>query len=469
MTSTVIKNGTYTLTLANLSSSGTVTNEFQNVSVTVNGYTLTFTANGVNYTYTYNYSWGSSGLNELILGDTDGGYYIVTTSPSNIGTYSYHYNSTATKNNWTVSVDGTTYTMSQDSTMSATGSFNPCFLAGTLIKTRTGLRAVEDLKAGDEVCIRLDNGTEGFRDIIWTGKNQIHAFPRPFDDMAGYPVRILKNAIADGVPFKDMLVTAEHCLFFDGKFIPVRMLVNGISIFYDYDIPSYEYYHIETEDHSVITADGVLTESYLNTGNRHAFEEDNQVITLAGSAKNWAENAAAPLVVERAVVEPIFQYLADRARQMNVSHTSPRAELVADADLHLVTNAGQTIYPTRQENQQVVFDLPAGVKTVRLVSRSSRPYDTIGPFVDDRRLLGVLVGEITAITSSGLHKIETHLKDAILSGWHGLEDPAIRWTNGNAFLPLDNSTGEAVKNLEIQIIGGGPYLATSAPDALKSA
>ncbi|OAZ70812.1 hypothetical protein SRCM100623_02163 [Acetobacter pasteurianus] len=72
---------------------------------------------------------------------------------------------------------------------------------------------------------------------------------------------MLKDAIADGVPYKDMLITAEHCLFFEGKFVPVRMLVNGVSIFYDKSITSYDYYHVETDQHSVITADGMLTEA----------------------------------------------------------------------------------------------------------------------------------------------------------------------------------------------------------------
>ncbi|WP_035367102.1 Hint domain-containing protein, partial [Acetobacter pasteurianus] len=73
-----------------------------------------------------------------------------------------------------------------------------------------------------------------------------------------------------------MLITAEHCLFFEGKFVPVRMLVNGVSIFYDKSITSYDYYHVETDQHSVITADGMLTESYLDTGNRRAFRQEGK-------------------------------------------------------------------------------------------------------------------------------------------------------------------------------------------------
>jgi hypothetical protein len=33
------------------------------------------------------------------------------------------------------------------------------------------------------------------------------------------------------------------------------------------------YYHVELEEHSVVIADGVLTESYLDVGNRGEFKE----------------------------------------------------------------------------------------------------------------------------------------------------------------------------------------------------
>lgn len=65
----VINNGTYTLTLADLSSSGQVSNVFSDVRVTVSGKTLSFTANGTSYSYTYDYYWGSTSLNEIIAGN----------------------------------------------------------------------------------------------------------------------------------------------------------------------------------------------------------------------------------------------------------------------------------------------------------------------------------------------------------------------------------------------------------------
>ncbi|ATI12916.1 hypothetical protein CPF11_11035 [Acetobacter pomorum] len=190
-----------------------------------------------------------------------------------------------------------------------------CFLSCSMIRTPEGDVAVEDIQIGDEVlAFDWKNNKEVTRPVVWVGK--AHAVVRPGlpDDEAGYPVRVLKDAIADGVPYKDMLITAEHCLFFEDRFVPVRMLVNGVSIFYDKSITSYDYYHVETEQHSVIQADGMLTESYLDTGNRSSFRQTGTVVTLRGAVQSWEKNAGAPLGVERSFVEPLFQKLEARTR-----------------------------------------------------------------------------------------------------------------------------------------------------------
>ncbi|WP_170314047.1 Hint domain-containing protein, partial [Commensalibacter intestini] len=167
-----------------------------------------------------------------------------------------------------------------------------CFLSGTLIKMAKGVCAVEDLQVGDMV-LTYDPQSKAKvkKKITWVGKQTAHVNAKLPDDQAGYPVRILKDAFKKNVPNKDLLITSEHCLFIDGHFVPARMLVNGRSIFYDYSITSYDYYHVETEDHSVIWADGMLTESYLNTGNRHSFNKDQKVVQLDPHVKIWAEDA----------------------------------------------------------------------------------------------------------------------------------------------------------------------------------
>ncbi|OUI83771.1 hypothetical protein HC62_13720 [Acetobacter tropicalis] len=361
----------------------------------------------------------------------------------------------------------TVYTDANGNTvLTAVDYSNICFLAGSMVRTPEGDVAVENLRSGDHV-VALVNGQNVTREVVWTGVAHAKIKADMPDDMAGYPVRILKNAFAEGVPYKDMLITAEHCLFIDGKMVPARMLVNGSSIFYDRSITDYDYYHVETAEHSVLTVDGMLTESYLDTGNRAAFVSNGNVVSL-GRAKSWAEDAAAPLAVSRDAVEPIFAALAQRASSIEGRREETQTyTMTTDHDLHLITNTGAIIRSVREKAGRVSFMLPTGVNSVRLVSRSNRPSDVIGPFVDDRRHLGVLVGEVTVVNADITHNVTSHTDTANLSGWYPLDGAECRWTDGNADLPL----GKAINGmgmLNIQILAAGPYI-SEQPAEVQSA
>lgn len=365
----------------------------------------------------------------------------------------------------------TNFTVAQGTTLKlekeADGSLAVvCFLEGSMISTPSGLAAVEDLAQGD-VVHTYDNGVQAEERLSWAGMKHCVVRPELADDEAGYPVRILKDAISDGVPFKDLLVTSEHCLFLDGKFVPARMLVNGRSIFYDKTLTSYNYYHIETANHSVIMADGVLTESYLDTGNRASFRQTGNVVSITGgSSRNltWAD-AAAPLDVSRSFVEPLSQQFAARAEQAGLALVAPAVTLTDDAELHLETENGMIIRPARTANGRVMFMIPGAIEKVRIVSNASRPCDVVGSFVDDRRSLGVLLGEITIFESNKTQTLNAHLTDASLGGWHALEESDMRWTSGNAELPLGDRQLNSVALLAIQVKAAGPYLVSDASAA----
>ena len=394
-------------------------------NATYNGSTTTITTdNG----YTINISGNYTKNNNSLYQKTDGSNLYISASPTD-------------------TINGHQY---NDATI-------VCFLPGSLITTPSGTRAIEDLSVDDEIIAYID-GTTAPRRVTWAG--QAHCTVRPGlpDDQAGYPVRILKDAIADGVPFKDMLITAEHCLFFDGKFVPARMLVNGRSIFFDKSITSYDYYHIETEDHSVIMADGMLTESYLDTGNRRSFSQKGNVLSIGGSRNLTWDDAAAPLGVSREFAEPLFRQAEARAITTGITQKDAAPELTEEANLHLITDTGASIRPAREHNGRVVFMIPTGVQSVRIASNASRPSDVIGPFVDDRRYFGVAVGEITMFEAGRNHAITAHLTDKNLDGWNTLEWEDTRWTSGHALLPLAERHPNSVALLAIQIKKTGPYL-----------
>ncbi|KFL90169.1 hypothetical protein AmDm5_1025 [Acetobacter malorum] len=338
-----------------------------------------------------------------------------------------------------------------------------CFLPGSMIRTEKGEVAVEDLQIGDQVVtFDWENNKEVSRPIVWVGKAQATVHAGLPDDEAGWPVRVLKDAIADGVPYKDMLITAEHCLFLQNKFVPVRMLVNGETIFYDKTIRSYDYYHVETASHSVISADGMLTESYLETGDRASFHQEGKVAALRGAVPyTWEENAAAPLCVERSFVEPLFRTLEERKAKVSGQSEQPKKDVTTTdcPDLRLMTDAGATLYPVRQTAERYSFMLPPDTRFVRILSRASRPADVIGPFVDDRRSMGVAVGDVHLLCDGCSHGITAHLLDEKPKGWHVSENAECAWTNGNAILPLgDQASRGKVGMLSITILASGPYL-----------
>ncbi|KFL87909.1 hypothetical protein AmDm5_1911 [Acetobacter malorum] len=335
-----------------------------------------------------------------------------------------------------------------------------CFLAGSLIRTAKGDVAVEDVRV-DDLVLTVATGQDVYQPVIWAGYQTMTVQPNLPDDEAGYPVRIRAGAIADGVPYEDLLITPEHCLFLNGRFVPVRMLVNGSSIFYDRSLTQYTYYHVETAQHAVIMANGMLTESYLDTGNRGSFAQAGKVATLGAGPRTWAQHAAVPLAVTRDEVEPLFRALAERAAQSGVCGEGPMPspELTHDADLHLETMCGKTIRKIRKQDGMASFMLPAGVTQVRLVSRASRPCDVEGPFVDDRRMLGVLIGDVV-MQEGNLppRSITQPTQNSTLPGWHAAEPNGARWTDGYALLEVPSTLPHAVRIVTVKILSAGPYL-----------
>lgn len=328
----------------------------------------------------------------------------------------------------------------------------PCFLAGTLIKTDRGDIAVENLGVNDRVYIHTENGLQ-LQPITSIVSDTHFVNTHLPDDEGGYPVCILKDAISENIPYQDTYVTPEHCLFIDGKFIPVRMLVNNHSIYYDHSQKMYRYYHIETGEHSVITANGMLTESYLNT--RDTIKDiENNVIRLP---KNWVNDAAAPLNVDRDSVEKVYNSLLDQALAKHIDRKGRKPLITNDHDICLIADNGNVI-EKRIDNGKVTFIIPKNTKNVRIVSRASRPSDVIGSFVDDRRYLGLLIKSIKLFNKNKSFDIDIHLSEENLDGWHTLDSDSVRWTNGNAFLPLEDYCKDDKCVLVLEIVSAGPYV-----------
>ena len=186
----------------------------------------------------------------------------------------------------------------------------PCFLAGTAIMTPAGPVAVERLRAGDAVMARH----AGVAPIVWIGRRRLmpgrHARPE-----AVWPFRILRDAVAPGVPARDLLLSPDHAVCLGGVLIPVKYLANERTVFQDRGFDHVEYWHVELARHDVLLAEALPVESYLDTGNRAAFENaaPHFVLHPEFARRTWQRDACLPLWGEGGPVEPVRAHLAARA------------------------------------------------------------------------------------------------------------------------------------------------------------
>ena len=309
-----------------------------------------------------------------------------------------------------------------------------CYLPGTLIATPQGDKPVEALKPGDEVLV-LREGVVVAEKIIWTGSGFCSTRNTRHKDLAGHPVRIHAGALGGNLPSEDLVVTSEHCLYLDGALIPARMLVNNHSITYEDTLSYYEYHHFELETHGLIFANGAVSESYLDTGNRVIFGLQVWAPDKTPSqrkVRSWAHDAAAPLQTSREFVEPVWLRLAAHANHI----PAPEAWSLPEDDIFLEVQDGGKVRYLRKGSEGYVFMVEPKGQDIFLRTNTHRPCDRIGPFVDDRRELGLLVGGIKVFTSKTSFDIDPNSITGAQNGWHGIESPTQRWTRDKALIPL---------------------------------
>lgn len=155
------------------------------------------------------------------------------------------------------------------------GSFAspPCLTTGCVIATPSGPVAVEDLCLGDLVWTR--NGPA--RSVRWIGKVVVGA--RELAARPSFrPVRIARGAFSANQPDRDTLLSQQHRVLLsdwraemfyglDEVLVPARNLVNDHSITIAKDVASVTYYHLLFDQHEIIEANGIETESF-NPGPR---------------------------------------------------------------------------------------------------------------------------------------------------------------------------------------------------------
>jgi hypothetical protein len=218
--------------------------------------------------------------------------------------------------------------------------------------------------------------------------------------------------------------------------------VNGASIRAERAITDFTYFHLELDQHALVLAEGLAAESYLDTGNRHMFSEDDAIALASPSrtsaAEVYAVRGVASLTLAPEMVEPVWRRLAERAGAVSVP-LPRRPDATTHYGLHLLTD-GRRIQPSYVEGDRAMFVLPAGTREAQLTSGVARPSD-MRPWLDDRRRLGLKVRRITLHADGAAMDIPLD-GPQLGSGWHGVENAgwrAARWTAGNAQLYLPAS------------------------------
>jgi hypothetical protein len=306
----------------------------------------------------------------------------------------------------------------------------PCFAAGTRILTPNGQVAVENLAVGDTVLTVRDGSSQK---IIWRGQRTIelgrHANPEKV-----MPVRILAGAFAAGTPERDLVLSPDHALFIDGHLIEAKTLVNGATIIRDTAAKFITYHHVELERHDVVLAEGVATETYLDSGNRRNFESDAlPTILHPDFAATCRDKACAPLLLDGDIVRAARQALLDRAASFGFNRTSA-IEPTAKVGLErLLPQPGAT-------PEEWLFVLPAGATSLELLSATGVPAE-ISADPSDRRSLGLAIAGLALIASGT--RTEIALDEPAHSGLHAAE-ASVRWTNGHARIALPEYRGRAV-------------------------
>jgi hypothetical protein len=142
-----------------------------------------------------------------------------------------------------------------------------CFMRGTKILTDRWYVPIEELKVGDLVMTHgavHDNKGHVVGDNLAVPIRSLLKYSRK-SCRSSAPIVITKNAFAPNKPFEDLYASPNHGIVDrQGKLSPISHFLNDTSIFQDPTVDLITYYHLDLGGHYVITANGVLTESWLD-------------------------------------------------------------------------------------------------------------------------------------------------------------------------------------------------------------
>jgi hypothetical protein len=204
---------------------------------------------------------------------------------------------------------------SSGSTTNFLNNFEPngaplCFAEGSLIATPAGEVAVERLRIGDTVLTAEGRAVP----VKWIGRQSVSTRFGPAERLM--PVRFAAGSLGDGLPNADLTVTADHGMLVDGVICHAGALVNGTTIT---RVPlaemgeTYTVYHVETEEHEIILANGAPAETFIDNVSRRVFDNYAEFEGLYGDVPEMEELPYPRAMSARQVPGRIVSKLAGKA------------------------------------------------------------------------------------------------------------------------------------------------------------
>jgi len=211
-------------------------------------------------------------------------------------------------------------------TLSALTSFSTdpaCFTPNTLISTPTGSTPVQDLQIGDLI---LNHAGESVP-VKWIGRQRLH----PAFAGDHLPICIKQGALGHDLPTRDLFVSPGHAFYIDDcLLIDAKALINGTTITqvtqWEGDI---EYFHIETQNHEIILAEGAPAETFMDNVSRACFNNYSEYQALYPDAPEMIELDIPRVSHQRQLPNAVKRHLEQIAQ-----------ELVGDGDTGKVLRVG---------------------------------------------------------------------------------------------------------------------------------
>ena len=170
--------------------------------------------------------------------------------------------------------------------LASTAPITVCFTTGSEISTQDGCTLVEDLAIDDLILTASGEAIP----VKWIGRQTVSTRFGPAERLR--PVRFAAGSLGDDRPHSDLTVTADHAMLVEGVLCNASALVNGTTIT---RVPlsemgeSYTVYHIETEAHEIILANGAETETYIDHTSRKVFDNYAEYEALFGGEPEMQE------------------------------------------------------------------------------------------------------------------------------------------------------------------------------------